>query len=50
MRREALRAGARREPERLQLTAEGHFGLPAAALDYWKASRAQRPWQEPSPD
>lgn len=50
MRREALRAGARREPERLQHTAEGQFGLPGAALDYWKASRAQRPWQEPSLD
>jgi hypothetical protein len=46
MRREALNAGARREPERLVETAEGHFGLPGAALDYWKASRAQRPWQE----
>lgn len=50
MRREALRAGARREPERLQETAEGHFGLPGGALDYWKASRAQRPWQAPTPD
>lgn len=50
LRREALRAGARREPERLITTAEGHFGLPGAALDYWRASRAQRPWQEPSLD
>ena len=45
MRREALRAGARREPERLVETAEGHFGVPNASLDYWKASRAQRPWR-----
>ena len=47
MRREALRTGGRREPERVLATAEGQFGLPGAALDYWKASRAQRPWQAP---
>jgi hypothetical protein len=45
MRREALRAGARREPERLIETAEGQFGLPGASLDYWRASQAQRPWR-----
>jgi hypothetical protein len=45
MRREALHAGARREPERLIETAEGHFGLPSASLDYWRASQAQRPWR-----
>lgn len=50
MRREALRTGARREPERLLTTAEGQFGLPNASLDYWKASQAQRPWQSPSLD
>lgn len=46
MRREALRAGARREPERLVETAEGHFGLPGASLAFWKESRAQRPWRD----
>jgi hypothetical protein len=46
MRREALRTGGRREPERVVATAEGHFGLPGASLDYWRASRAQRPWQQ----
>lgn len=45
MRREALREGGRHEPERVEQTAEHHFGLPRAALDYWKQSRAQRPWR-----
>jgi hypothetical protein len=46
MRRQALREGARHEPERLEDTAQHHFGLPTPALDYWKQSQAQRPWRE----
>ena len=46
MRREALREGARREPERIEETAEQHFGLPQPSLEYWYESRAQRPWRD----
>jgi len=46
MRREALREGGRHEPERVEETAQQHFGLPTPALDYWKQSQAQRPWRE----
>jgi hypothetical protein len=46
MRRQALREGGRHEPERVEETAEQHFGLPRPALAYWKQSRAQRPWRE----
>jgi hypothetical protein len=45
MRRHALGEGARGDPVRLESTAEGHFGLPAASLAYWKQSQAQRPWR-----
>jgi hypothetical protein len=46
MRRQALHEGGRVEPERMQATAEEHFGLPSPALEYWKASKAQRPWRD----
>jgi hypothetical protein len=46
MRRQALHTGGRVEPERMQATAEEHFGLPSPALDYWRASKAQRPWRD----
>jgi len=46
MRRQALREGGRHEPERVEETAQQHFGLPTPALAYWKQSRAQRPWRE----
>jgi hypothetical protein len=46
MRRQALREGGRHEPQRVEETAERHFGLPNASLAYWKQSRAQRPWRE----
>ncbi len=45
MRRQALREGGRHEPERVEETAQQHFGLPTPSLDYWKQSRAQRPWR-----
>lgn len=45
MRRQALREGGRHEPERVEETAEHHFGLPAPGLAYWKRSTAQRPWR-----
>jgi hypothetical protein len=45
MRRHALGEGARAAPERLEETAEGHFGLPQPSLTYWKQSGAQRPWR-----
>jgi hypothetical protein len=46
MRRHALSEGARGAPERLEATAESHFGLPTAPLEYWKESQAQRPWRD----
>ena len=46
MRRHALHAGGRRDPEMVAHAAEQHFGLPAASLSYWRESRAQRPWRE----
>ncbi|HEX9282333.1 MAG TPA: zinc dependent phospholipase C family protein [Gemmatimonadales bacterium] len=46
MRREALHEGAGDDPERMEETAEHHFGLPAPALAYWKQSQAQRPWRD----
>jgi hypothetical protein len=47
MRRHALGEGAREAPERLEATAEGHFGLPPGTLAYWQQSAAQRPWRGP---
>src|SRR2546422_8598106 len=47
MRRQALQEGGREDPERMEQTAEEHFGLPAPALEYWEASQAQRPWRGP---
>jgi Zinc dependent phospholipase C len=46
MRRQALHEGGRHEPERMEATAEEHFGLPQPSLDYWYESRAQRPWRD----
>src|SRR5205809_337325 len=46
MRRQALHEGGREDPERMEQTAEEHFGLPAPALAYWRASQAQRPWRD----
>lgn len=46
MRRQALHEGARQEPERIEETAEQHFGLPQPSLAYWYESRAQRPWRD----
>jgi hypothetical protein len=45
VRRGALQAGGREEPARIAATAEQHFGLPRPSLEYWRRSRAQRPWQ-----
>ena len=45
MRRHALGHGARDAPARLLATAEGQFGLPRESLDYWRQSKAQRPWR-----
>jgi hypothetical protein len=44
MRREALRAGGWRDPERLRATAQEHFGLPERRLMYWPSAIVQRPW------
>jgi len=46
MRRQALAEGARHEPERMEETAEQHFGLPQPSLEYWYESKAQRPWRD----
>src|SRR2546428_4135111 len=43
MRRQALHEGGRVDPERMQATAEEHFGLPRPSLDFWRASQAPRP-------
>lgn len=48
MRREALREGGRRDPEVIRTSAEDHFGLPAPALAFWRASTALRPWRDRS--
>jgi len=45
MRRQALAAGGRDDPEQVTGTAEEHFGLPDASLAYWRQSKAQRPWR-----
>src|SRR2546422_6891475 len=47
MRRQALQEGGREDPERMEQTAEEHFGLPAPALAYWQAAQAQRPRRGP---
>jgi len=44
MRREALLAGGWRDAERLRLTAEEHFGLPARPLPFWRSAAIKRPW------
>jgi len=46
MRRTALQEGGRHDPERIEETAEEHFGLPSPSLAYWRASEAQRPWRD----
>ena len=46
MRRRALQEGGRTDPERIRATAEEHFGLPDAALDFWRGARAPKPWRE----
>ncbi len=46
MRRQALQEGGRQEPERIEATAEEHFGLPTPSLAFWKESHAQRPWRD----
>jgi hypothetical protein len=44
MRREALLAGGWREPERLRVTAEEHFGLPIRSPTHWPAAVVRKPW------
>ena len=46
MRRHALREGGRRDRQVVEAAAEEHFGLPRASLEFWRLSRAQRPWRE----
>lgn len=46
MRRRALQVGGRTDPERIRATAEEHFGLPDASLDFWRGARAAKPWRE----
>ena len=46
MRRHALSEGGPGSPQRVQSTADDHFGLPSVSLPYWKESRAQRPWRD----
>src|SRR5207253_2080823 len=48
MRRQALHEGGREDPERMEQTAEEHFGMPAPALAYWRAPHAQPPPLAPS--
>jgi len=44
MRRQALRAGGSRDPERLRATAEAHFGLPERRLVFWPGAQVKKPW------
>ncbi len=46
MRRHALDAGGRREPERVLEVAEEHFGLRETGMPYWRDYDAPRPWEE----
>jgi hypothetical protein len=43
-RREALWKGGLWVPERIIEAAEARFGLPATDLEFWRSSRAERPW------
>ena len=49
VRRTALREFGRREPERLQLTADEHFGLPSLPQPYWSAATRRLAWGEDAP-
>jgi len=46
VRRDTLREYGRREPERLQLAADDHFGLPALPQPYWAAASRRLPWHD----
>lgn len=48
MRREALLAGGWKDKQRIQATAEKHFGLPTRQLDFWPAATVKKPWDERS--
>jgi hypothetical protein len=48
MRREALLAGGWKDKQRIQATAEKHFGLPSRQLDFWPAATVKKPWDERS--
>jgi hypothetical protein len=45
MRRQALLAGAWRDPSRLREVAQAQFGLPERRLLFWPTSRLKSPWR-----
>ncbi len=47
MRRQALEAGGRRDPERVLGVADEHFGVPAARLGYWEQWEGKPAWRWP---
>ncbi|HJP57461.1 MAG TPA: zinc dependent phospholipase C family protein [Gemmatimonadales bacterium] len=49
VRRGALREFGRRAPERLQLAADEHFGLPSLPQPYWTAATRRLTWGEDAP-
>jgi len=46
LRREALLAGAWRDPKRLQGVAQERFGLPERNPDFWPSARVKTPWRD----
>jgi hypothetical protein len=45
MRRHALAAGGRRDPEQVTEVAEEHFGVPVSRLGYWSQNELAPPWR-----
>ncbi|HEU5154863.1 MAG TPA: zinc dependent phospholipase C family protein [Gemmatimonadales bacterium] len=46
LRREALLAGAWKDPKRLQGVAQERFGLPERSPDFWPSARVKTPWRD----
>jgi hypothetical protein len=46
MRRHALQAGGRRDPDLVLEVAEDHFGVPASTLGHWRTLDAAPPWRK----
>ena len=46
MRRHALKAGGRRDPDKVHEVAEDHFGLPESSLGYWQTLPVEPVWRK----